>query len=148
MSLLALILWAVISGSTVIEYWKQPLDYDRVSNLSIHTIQHTWFTSWDNRQVIIQEAYKKWWLDFVTMIECENWNWDIKARWDSGKSIWLCQMNTRWHKLPEEYYNSWRYQIDYCYQKWKWGTKFYWPDRKINWVKCKDLVRERFIINE
>jgi hypothetical protein len=59
MSLLALILWAVISGSTVVEYWKQPLDYDRVNNLSIQTIQHTWFTSWDNRQVIIQEAYKK-----------------------------------------------------------------------------------------
>jgi hypothetical protein len=39
MSLLALILWAVISGSTVIEYWKQPLDYDRVSNLSIQAEQ-------------------------------------------------------------------------------------------------------------
>jgi hypothetical protein len=39
MSLLALILWAVISGSTVVEYWKQPLDYDRVNNLSIQAEQ-------------------------------------------------------------------------------------------------------------
>jgi hypothetical protein len=39
MSLLALIMGVVISGSTVIEYGKQPLDYDRVNNLSIQAEQ-------------------------------------------------------------------------------------------------------------
>lgn len=130
----------------------KPLDYDfnynQVEEVSTAQIEHIWFSSEDQRQAIIQRAYELWWIDFVTMIECENGNWDIDARWDSSKSVWLCQMNTRWHKLPEEYYNSWRYQIDYCYEKWSNWTKFYWPDRKINWVKCKDLVRDRFIIKK
>lgn len=30
MDLLALIMWAIITGSTVVEYWKQPLDIDLV----------------------------------------------------------------------------------------------------------------------
>jgi len=148
MDLLALILWAIMSGSTVIEYGKQPIDEGLVNNLSIPAIQHTGFSSGDTKQVIIQRAYEKWWLDFVIMIECENWNWDIKAKWDGGHSYGLCQMNDRWHKIPEEYFNSWEYQIEYCYGKWKGWTKFYWPDRIINGRKCKDLVKDRFIINE
>jgi hypothetical protein len=34
MSFLALIMWAVITGSTVIQYWNQPLDIDLVEQVS------------------------------------------------------------------------------------------------------------------
>ena len=45
MNLLALIMWAVITGSTVIEYGKQPLDYDRVEQVSIGQPFLTWQAS-------------------------------------------------------------------------------------------------------
>lgn len=145
MSFLALIMWAVISGNTIIEYGKQPLDINLVEQVSTQTIHHTGFASWDNRQLMIQKAYDLWGLDFVTMIECESW-FNPKAKWDSGKSYGLCQINSRWHKIPKEYYDSWEYQIDYCYQKWKGWTKFYWPNRRIKGQLCKDYVLDRFII--
>lgn len=146
MDFLALIMWAIISGSTVIEYGKQPLDIGLVNKVSTPAIIHTWFTSEDNRQVIIQRAYKKWWLEFVLMLECENGNWDIKARWDNGHAYGLCQINDRYHKIPEEYFNSWEYQLEYCYQKRSTWTPFYWPNRKIKGKKCKDYVIDRFIL--
>lgn len=146
MSFLALLLWAVMSGGTVVEYGKQPLDMGLVEQVSTQHIYHSWFSSDDPRQAIIQKAYDLWWLDFVLMIECENWNWSPDAVWDSGKAHGLCQMNTRRHKLPQEYYTSWEYQVEYCYKKWSTWTKFYWPNRRINGQLCKDYVRDRFII--
>ena len=119
-------------------------DYDPVV-VQEKQITHTGYSPDDDRQLMVQKAYELWWMEFVTMIECESW-FNPKARWDSWKSVWLCQMNTRWHKLPQEYYDSWEYQIDYCYQKWKWWTKFYWPNRRIKWQLCKDYVLDRFII--
>lgn len=127
----------------------KPLDYDfnysQVEEVSTQTIHHSWFASWDSRQLMIQRAYDLWGLDFVTMIECESW-FNPNAKGDSGKSYGLCQMNSRWHKIPQEYYDSWEYQIDYCYQKWKGWTKFYWPNRKIKGQLCKDYVLDRFVI--
>lgn len=147
MSFLALIMGAVLSGTTIIEYGKQPLDIGLVEQVSTQKIYHSWFSSWDNRQLMVQKAYDLWGLDFVTMIECENGNWDINARWDSSKSVWLCQMNTRWHKLPQEYYDSWEYQVEYCYQKWGTHTVFYGPSRRMkNGQRCGDYVKDRFII--
>lgn len=144
MSLLALIMWAVISGSTIVEYGKQPLDYGLVEQVSTQTIQHLWYASWDTRQLMVQRAYELGWIDFVTMIECESW-FNPNARGDSGRAYGLCQINNRWHNVSEEYKNSWEVQIDTCYQKWKNHTRFYWPDRIIKWKKCKDYVKSRFI---
>lgn len=125
-----------------------PLDYDFNYNQVEETqqIQHIWFSAEDTKQKMVQRAYELWGLDFVVMIECENGAWNPIARWDSWKAVGLCQMNTRWHKLPQEYYDSWEYQLEYCYRKWSTHTVFYWPDRKIKWVKCKDYVKNRFII--
>lgn len=150
MTLLAAILWAVIitgntAGSTVVEYGKQPLDEGLVEQVSTQHIHHTGFSSGDERQAMVQKAYDLWWMDFVTMIECESW-FNPKARGDSWKSVWLCQMNSRRHKIPQEYYDSWEYQIDYCYQKRKGWTKFYWPTRKIKGQLCKDYVLDRFVV--
>ena len=96
---------------------------------------------------MVQYAYKLWGMDFVTMIECENWNWNIKAIWDGGHAFGLCQMNTNYHKLPEWYKDIWQVQVEYCYKKWSTGTKFYWPSRKIKGQTCSNYVLDRFEIN-
>lgn len=109
-------------------------------------IVHKWFSTEDIRQKYVQYAYKLWGIDFVTMLECENWNRDIKAIGDGGHAFWLCQMNTNYHKLPEWYLDTWQVQIEYCYQKRSTGTRYYWPTRKIKWVRCSTYVLDRFII--
>ena len=146
MSLLALILGAVLSGNTIVEYGKQPIDVSPVEQVSTQTIHHMGFSSGDQRQLMIQKAYDLGGLDFVTMLECES-GFNPLAIGDSWRSYGLCQINTRWHTVTEEYKNSWEVQIETCYQKRKSWTKFYWPNRKINWVACKDHVKSRFIIN-
>ena len=109
-------------------------------------ILHKWFSENDIKQKYVQYAYKLWWMDFVKLLECENWNWDINAVWDSEKAFWLCQMNTNYHKLPEDYKTNWVVQIEYCYKKYSQGTKFYGPNRVIRWVKCSSYVNDRFIL--
>lgn len=111
-------------------------------------IVHKWFGADDLRQKMVQYAYKLGWIDFVTMMECENWNWDIKAIWDWGHAFWLCQMNTNYHRLPEWYREVWQVQVEYCYEKRSTGTKFYWPSRKIKWQRCSNYVLDRFQIND
>lgn len=111
------------------------------------SIVHKWFQSDDVKQQMVQYAYELWWLDFVLMIECENWNWSLNAVGDSGRAHWLCQINTRYHTLPEGYKDDWKVQLDYCYQKWSTWTKFYGPSRRIKGQTCANYVKNRFIIN-
>ena len=145
MSLLALLMGAVIiTGTNLVQYWNQPLDIDIVEQVSTQTIHHSGFSDEDQRQLMVQKAYELGWMDFVLMIECESW-FNPKARGDSGRAYWLCQMNSRWHDVSELYMNSWEEQIRVCYNKWSTHTRFYWPDRIINWMKCKEYVRNRFI---
>lgn len=126
-----------------------PLDYDFDYNPVVvqeEHITHTGYSPDDERQKMVQKAYWLGWLDFVLMIECESW-FNPNAKWDSWRSYGLCQMNSRWHKIPQDYYSSWEYQIDYCYQKRKGWTKFYGPNRKIKGQTCSNYVKNRFIIN-
>ena len=116
------------------------LNYDGV-------LLHVWFSTDDYKQTLVQYAYKLWGMDFVYMIECENGNWDIGAVWDSWHAFWLCQMNDRWHKnFPEDYKTNWIVQVEYCYEKWKWWTKFYWPSRRVKWQRCYNYVKNRFLL--
>ena len=112
------------------------------------SIVHKWFQRDDERQQMINYAYKLGGIDFVTMIECENWNWSLTAKWDGWHALWLCQMNDRWHKVPEWYTTDWRVAVEYCYQKWSTHTKFYGPSRIIKWKKCANYVLDRFEIND
>lgn len=133
---------SVLVGTTVVEN-----NINDVVPTETINIQHTWFSSSDERQLMVQKAYDIGGLDFVLMLECENGNRNPSAVWDSWRSHGLCQMNTRWHKLPQEYYTSWEYQIEYCYKKWSTWTKFYGPNRKIKGQTCKNYVKNRFIIS-
>lgn len=109
------------------------------------SIWHSGFSTGDSRQEIVQEAYQLGGLEFVSLIECENGNWDPKATWDYGKSHWLCMLNTRWHKEPlSPSWNDWHNQLAVCYATWKWGTKFYWPQRLIWGKRCGEVVKKRF----
>lgn len=107
---------------------------------------HKWFKADDEKQKMVAYAYKLWWMDFVKLIECENWNRNIKAVGDNGHAFWLCQMNDLYHKLPAEYKTNRVVQVEYCYKKWKSWTKFYWPSRIVKWVKCSTYVKDRFIL--
>ena len=141
------ILWRVLLGTTVAKPLDYGFDYSPVEQVSTQTIHHSGFSSEDQRQAIIQYAYDLGGLDFVLMMECENGNWNINTVGDRGHAFWLCQMNNRYHNIPSEYFTDWKFQVDYCYQKWSTWTPFYWPDRKVHWMKCKDYVRNRFIFN-
>ena len=147
MEILTTILGVLMLGSTVADYSKVLPDIAQVEQVSTQTIYHSGFSSWDRRQLIIQEAYNLWGLDFVLMLECENWNRSPDAVWDGGHSYGLCQMNNRWHNIPSEYYNDWKFQLEYCYKKWSTWTKFYWPSRNIHGTKCSTYVRDRFILS-
>ena len=126
------------TGSTVVENQIREEDFNG------GRIVHEWFDYNDIRQDYVNYAYKLWWWDLVYLMECENGNRSIYTRWDSWKAIGLCQMNTNYHKLPAEYYTTWQVQVELCYQKRKQWTVFYWPSRKIKWVKCSEYVKSRF----
>lgn len=112
-------------------------------------IMHSGFSPDDPRQRMVAEAYDLWGLDFVSLIECENGLWNPKAVWDGGKSFWLCQLNIRRHGEPlEEERNDRTYQLSICYQKWKAGTKFYWPQRLIWGKRCSEVAKKRFMVAE
>lgn len=115
------------------------------------TIRHEWFAKDDIKQKYVQYAYKLGGMDFVIVMECENGNRDFNAVWDSWHAFWLCQMNDHYHKnFPSDYKSNWIVQVEYCFQKWKSGTKFYGPDRIIKGTnqRCKNYVKKRFTIIE
>lgn len=96
-------------------------------------------------QDIVNYAYRLWWYDFVAVLECENWSYDLNRLWDNWHAHWLCQMNDRYHKdIPADYTTNWVVAVEYCYQKWKWWTVFYWPSRKIKGQTCAKYVESRF----
>ena len=112
-------------------------------------IMHSGFSPDDPRQRMVAEAYDLWGLDFVSPIGCENGLRNPMAVWDGGMSFWLCQLNIRRHWEPlEEEWNDRTYQLSICYQKRKWGTKFYWPQRLIWGKRCWKVAKKRFMVAE
>lgn len=157
---LSLSLWLValsMTGSLWTEKKSDSLPQDHIilwtnETLVIEeqpTIHHSGFSPDDYRQEIVQEAYKLGGLEFLTLIECENGLRNPKAVGDGGMSFWLCQLNIRRHWEPlEEERNERTYQLSACYSKWKSGTKFYWPQRKIGGKRCWEIAKKRFMIAE
>jgi len=88
---------------------------------------------------IVNYAYKvSWWdMEFIQTLKAENWAFDIHLqsrvpdpRWPNGRedSRWLCQLHRTRHSDvvdSKEFWESWKYQVDICWQKYKWWTKFY-----------------------
>lgn len=109
-------------------------------------IIHLWYKLNDIRQEYVQYAYDIWWLDLVLLMECENGMWNISTKWDWWHAIWLCQINDIYHDIPKMYYTDRRFQIEYCAQKMKQWTPFYWSTRNIKWQRCSDYVKDRFVM--
>lgn len=72
-------------------------------------------------------------MDFILTLKAENWGFNmyqqsnVVTNWKREESYWLCQMMKKRH--PEvntkEFRESWEYQVDVCWRKYKWWTKFY-----------------------
>lgn len=142
--------WTTKLNKPIIRTWWTVSSWDKwVKENSTWWIEsilrHTWFSDGDIRQTYVNYAYKLWGMDLVTTMECENWNWDIKAVWDGWHAFGLCQMNDYYHNIPTEYFNDWIVQVEYCAKKRAWWTLFYWPWRIVKWQRCADYVKNRFI---
>ena len=97
---------------------------------------------------MVQYAYDVGWFDLVKLIECENGRRDTFAIGDYWHAHWLCQANDRFHNIPSEYWQDWKYQINYCNQLKDNGVPFYWPTRMIKWQYCYVYVESRFTFVE
>ena len=100
----------------------------------------------DPRQDYINYAYQIWGMEHVILLECEREGWDPQIEWDWWDAAWLCQMNSRFHTIPAEYYSDPFFQIQYCFDKRQWWTKFYWPERDMSWEPCYLAVQKHFIL--
>lgn len=120
---------------------------NEAENRATKKITHKWFPSDSYVQDIVNYAYQLGWMDFVYVLECENWSYRLDSKGDGGHAHWLCQMNDRYHKdIPSDYTTNWKVAVEYCYSKWKNGTAFYWPSRIIKGKKCYQYVSDRFIL--
>ena len=111
----------------------------------------------DERNKMIQYAFNLWWWELVWLMECENSTRnpfrqsEVVKNWRREPSFWLCMIDKDFH--PEiindwRFWEDWRFQVETCHRLRKWGTKFYWPWRRIAkaGMKCSDYVKDRFII--
>lgn len=107
-------------------------------------IVHNWYSHDSIVQNIVNYAWKLWGWDFVAVLECEA-SYGLDQLGDGWHAHGICQINDRFHKdIPAEYTTNWVVAVEYCYQKRKAGTPFYWPSRKIKWVRCSEYVKDRF----
>lgn len=147
------VLWNNLTNSASVELNNSASVQSGVSENISQTkrnwqITHLGFSEESYVQNVVNYAYKLWGMDFVLMLECENGSYRLDATSDRWRSRGLCMVNNRWHKdIPWNYTTSWVVAVEYCYQKWSNHTKFYWPNRKIKWMKCKDYVKNRFRFN-
>lgn len=114
----------------------------------IPKIIHQGYSLEDPRQKYVQYAYNLGWIDFVTLLECENWRWD-QNRVSKTNDHWLCQLHYKYNKkfIDSEDFKDPYKQLDYCYEKYKINPKlWYWPNRIIKGQKCSNYVLNRFNI--
>ena len=102
MSLLALIMWAVITGSTVIQYWNQPLDIGLVEQVS--TQEEKPLLEWKATRYdykLSGQWYSKY-NDTCAMRVKPRW-WHYKVCVKGTDRCVVCRLNDRW---PAEYTNK------------------------------------------
>jgi len=111
---------------------------------------HKGYKEDDQIQKYVQYAYKISWNDinFVATLEAENWAWnmyrqsDVVKNWIREDSYWFCQLHRNWHRDvvdTKEFWSDPYRQLDKCFEKYDWWTKFYWYYQR-------NKVKSRFII--
>lgn len=141
--------WEILEEEILFRHFRQSELHDENNMLRKKLpkkVIHKWFALDSPVQDYVNYAYKVWWMDLVTLIECEMGTWNYQWKWDGWYAHWLCQVDKRHHTPPAQFYTDWKFQIDYCKTKRESGTPFYWPDRIIKWQKCANYVKNRFII--
>ena len=114
-----------------------------VKTANVNTHQNTWvivlvkgFPKDSMATKIATYEYKISWgdMDFMATMKAENWWYNIYQQSNVinkyGKreeSYGLCQMMRRYHQEVNTkiFRESWEYQVEICYKKYKGGTKFY-----------------------
>lgn len=103
-------------------------------------IRHTWYPSDSIVQSYVQYAYKISWgdLDFVSTLESENWLRDpqrqsevIDRKTGRREDSWgFCQLHRNRHSsvVDDPRFKDPYRQLEQCWSKYKWGTRFYWYD--------------------
>lgn len=102
MSFLALLMWAIITGTTVIEYWKQPLDIDRMEQNI--TQEEKPFLEWKATRYDYELNWKQWSRTHDTCalrIKQRYWYYKVCSK-TTGKCV-RCYHNDYW---PAEYTNK------------------------------------------
>lgn len=128
------------------------------------SIVHNWRPKDSIVQEYVQYAYKISWndIDFVATLEAENWTRDPKKQsnvhmyYDKEKwknvmcnkanrnswckreeSYWFCQMMKKFHPQvkDERFFTDPKRQLETCYAKYKWWTKFYWYNVRHKVIK-------------
>ena len=120
----------------------------------INKVTHKDWELDDERQKWINYAYNIWGKDFLFTILAENWtmwidrkSWLVWANWYS--EYWICQINVWWHpeilsnwknwkRFVDRFYDPYK-QIDYCWKKYSWWTKFYWYNVRMKIEKKIDF---------
>lgn len=101
------------------------------------TIARKW---WNDPRVQYAYDISSWNMDFIRTIEQES-RWDIDAKWDHGKSFWLCQFHEIYNPERQKYYRSLKTdneKVAYCYEYylqvkklpwWVWSRLHGWYNR-------------------
>lgn len=111
-------------------------------------ILHKGWNKDDEKQKILNKLYQisSWDLDFVWTVLWENWNLNKNLRsyivWANWYyDYWLCQINKGYHKEivnHKDFYNL-DFQIQKCWELYKWGTKFYGKKHKDKMISNLEI---------
>ena len=119
------------------------------------SIKHKGFADDSIVQKYVQYAYDIGWMDLVLLMECENGNWNLYQQstvvknWKREDSWGLCQVHRPDHiEIVDNplFRSDYKWQIDRCKELMESWTLFFWRDREINWQKCSNYVKDRFLI--
>ena len=142
----------LLDDSEEIEYQGQVQEQEREQEQEQEHeefIVHNWYATDSVIQDYANYAYEIWGMDFVKLIECENWRRDPN-RVSQTHDHWLCQLHYSYNKdfIDSPDFKDPYKQLDYCYEKYKTNPKLrYWPDRRIKWKKCSEYVSNRFDVS-
>lgn len=121
-----------------IETQTKPI-VDEVKQEKQDTIQHTWRPVDSIVQEYVDYAREISWhnLDFIGTLDAENWQWnphrqsEVVKNWIREDSYWFCMIHRQRHSDVVDnplFWNDWKRQLDQCWNKYKWWTRFYWYD--------------------
>lgn len=99
-----------------------------------------WISSWD--------------IDFLATLKAENWAFDMYLQsrvpvkwWPNGRedARWLCQLHRTWHwdiVNDKRFWNDRKRQLEQCYKKYKWWTKFYWKNVRHKYLNDFTIINK------